>query len=115
MQRKLTTWLGVPGLVLVIAACSSGSGASAPPAASQPAASQPAASEPAASEPASSEGTSGGAELVVWADNSANTAKAIEPLCKAWAEDNGVTCTVRLFNGVTPLKDALKEDTLKAA
>ena len=106
MQRKLTTWLGVPGLILVLAACSGGSGTSPAPA-SQPAASEPAASEPAASEPAASEGTSGGAELVVWADNSANTAKAIEPLCKAWAEENGVTCTVRLFNGVTPLKDAL--------
>ena len=107
MQRKLTTWLGVPGLVLVLAACSGGSGATTPPAASQPAASQPAASEPAASAPAASEGGAGGAELVVWADNSANTATAIEPLCKAWAEDNGVTCTVQKFNGGGELKDAL--------
>ena len=38
-------------------------------------------------------------ELVIWADNSANTAKAIEPLCMAWAEANGVTCTVKKFNG----------------
>ena len=35
----------------------------------------------------------------MWADNSANTAKAIEPLCKTWAEENGVTCTVKKFNG----------------
>jgi maltose-binding protein MalE len=107
MQRRLTTWLGVPGLVLVLAACTGGSGASAPPAASQPAASQPAASEPAASEPAESQGTSGGPELVVWADNSANTAKAIEPLCQAWAEENGVTCTVRKFNGGGEINEAL--------
>jgi arabinogalactan oligomer/maltooligosaccharide transport system substrate-binding protein len=45
--------------------------------------------------------------LVVWADNSANTAKAIEPLCKAWAEENGLTCTVKKFNGGTELRDAL--------
>lgn len=108
MQRKLS-WLGVPGLVVILAACSSGSGATTPPAASQPAASQPAASEPAASEPAASEGAAGGPELVVWADNSANTAKAIEPLCKAWAAENGVTCTVKLFNGVGEVKNAITQ------
>ena len=41
----------------------------------------------------------GDSTLVVWADNSANTAKAIEPLCQQWAEANGVTCTVKKFNG----------------
>ena len=108
MQRKLTTWLGVPGLILVLAACSGGSGASPAPA-SQPAASQPAASEPAASGPAASEGSSGGATLLVWADNSANTAKAIQPLCEAWAEENGVTCKVELFNGVGEVKNAITQ------
>ena len=38
-------------------------------------------------------------ELVIWADNSANTANAIEPLCLAWAEENGVRCRVVKFNG----------------
>jgi maltose-binding protein MalE len=51
-------------------------------------------------------GASGGT-LVVWADNSANTAKAIEPLCKQWADENGVTCTVKKFNGGGDLTDAL--------
>jgi arabinogalactan oligomer/maltooligosaccharide transport system substrate-binding protein len=48
-----------------------------------------------------------GSTLVIWADNSANTAKAIEPLCQAWAEDNGVTCTVKKFNGGAELQEAL--------
>src|SRR5262249_14125836 len=48
-----------------------------------------------------------GPTLVVWADNSANTAKAIEPLCKAWAAANGVTCTVKKFNGGGDLQTAL--------
>ena len=37
----------------------------------------------------------------------ANTAKAIEPLCLQWAEENGVTCTVKKFNGGADLNDAL--------
>ena len=45
--------------------------------------------------------------LVVWADSSANTAKAIEPLCLQWAAANGVTCVVKKFNGGGPLTDAL--------
>jgi arabinogalactan oligomer / maltooligosaccharide transport system substrate-binding protein len=49
----------------------------------------------------------GGSTLVIWADNSANTAKAIEPLCQQWAEANGVTCTVKKFNGGGPLQEAL--------
>ena len=48
-----------------------------------------------------------GSTLVVWADNSANTAKAVEPLCQAWAEANGVTCTVKKFNGGAELQEAL--------
>ena len=49
----------------------------------------------------------GDSTLVVWADNSANTAKAIEPLCQQWAEANGVTCTVKRFNGGGELQEAL--------
>lgn len=49
----------------------------------------------------------GDSTLVVWADNSANTAKAIEPLCTAWAEANGVTCEVKKFNGGGELEEAL--------
>ena len=48
-----------------------------------------------------------GSTLVIWADNSANTAKAVEPLCQAWAEANGVTCTVKKFNGGAELQEAL--------
>src|SRR6187402_3297070 len=54
------------------------------------------------SAPAASDST-----LVVWADNSANTAKAIEPLCQEWAEANGVTCQVKSFNGGAELQEAL--------
>src|SRR4249919_3540575 len=61
--------------------------------------------------PNESESTSaaagGDSTLVVWADNSANTGKAVEPLCKAWAEANGVTCVVKMFNGGPELEDAL--------
>ena len=49
----------------------------------------------------------GDSTLIVWADNSANTAKAIEPLCTAWAEANGVTCQVKSFNGGGELQEAL--------
>ena len=62
---------------------------------------------PDGSEGESSAPAGGDSTLVVWADNSANTGKAIEPLCKAWAEENGVTCTVKMFNGGAPLSDAL--------
>src|SRR5262245_23412392 len=54
-----------------------------------------------------SSAAAGGSTLVIWADNSANTAKAIEPLCQQWAEANGVTCTVKKFNGGGPLQEAL--------
>ena len=106
MQRKSMAWL-VPGLVLVLAACTGGGGnnepesAAAPQPATSVAASQPAASNPAASVAA------GSGELLVWADNSANTAKAIKPLCEAWAADNGITCKIQNFNGPGELKDAL--------
>lgn len=85
MRRINKLGLAVSGLALVLAGCSSGAPASSG-----------ASSAPAAT-----------GELVVWADNSANTAKAIEPLCKAWAEANGVTCTVKKFNGGGELEEAL--------
>jgi len=47
--------------------------------------------------------------LEIWADNSSNTAKAIEPLCQQWAAANGVRCVVRKFNGGTDLKDQLNK------
>ena len=56
---------------------------------------------------ATSSAAGGGGTLVVWGDNSANTAKAIEPLCQAWAQANGVTCTVKKFNGGGELQEAL--------
>lgn len=85
MRRISQLGLAFTGLALVLAGCSSGAPASSG-----------ASSAPAAT-----------GELVVWADNSANTAKAIEPLCKAWAEANGVTCTVKKFNGGGELEEAL--------
>jgi len=100
MQRKPLAWL-TPGLVLILAACSSGGSSGA----ASTAASQPAASA-ASSEPSTS-AAAGSAQLLVWADNSANTAKAIKPLCEKWAADNGVTCTVQNFNGPGELKDAV--------
>lgn len=47
-----------------------------------------------------------GSTLTVWADDSSNTAKAVEPLCQEWAEANGVTCKVKKFSGGT-LEEAL--------
>ena len=61
----------------------------------------------AATESESSAPAGDGSTLVIWADNSANTAKAVEPLCQAWAEANGVTCTVKKFNGGAELQEAL--------
>ncbi len=84
-------------------------GASTPAAGGTQPATSGSAAEPAASAPAAggSAPAASGSELVVWADNSANTAKAIEPLCQAWAEANGVTCRVQKFNGGGELEDAL--------
>ena len=129
MRQAKRTGIALASLALVLTACgSSGSSAgTTTPAASPPATtaasdtggatSEAPSSEEASSssEAASSEaptsdtggGGGDGGTLVVWADNSANTAKAIEPLCKTWAEENGVTCTVKKFNGGTPLSDAL--------
>ena len=84
--------LGV--LALVLTAC--GSDDSSSPTGT------PEESDGESSAPAASDST-----LVVWADNSANTAKAIEPLCQEWAEANGVTCQVKSFNGGAELQEAL--------
>ena len=84
MDRKtMCIGVGVVGLGLLLSACSGGGGTASSAPASAPASSAPAAS-----------GT-----LLVWADSSANTASAVEPLCKAWAEENGVTCEVKKFAG----------------
>ena len=91
MRRSIQAGAAIAALALALSACSSGTPA-APPAGS-------------ASAPASS--AAGGGELVIWADNSANVAKAVEPLCQKWAEANGVKCTVKKFNGGTELEDAL--------
>ena len=91
MRRSIHAGAAIVTLALALAACSSGTPA-APTAGS-------------ASAPASS--AAGGGELVIWADNSANVAKAVEPLCQKWAEANGVKCTVKKFNGGTELEDAL--------
>lgn len=87
MRRSIQAGTAIAALALALSACSSGT--------------------PAATGSATGAPPAAGGELVIWADNSANTAKAIEPLCKKWAEDNGVTCTVKKFNGGTELEDAL--------
>jgi arabinogalactan oligomer/maltooligosaccharide transport system substrate-binding protein len=84
MRRAVPAGVAVAGLAMVLAACGGDE------------------AEPEGSAPPAAGGT-----LVVWADNSANTAKAIEPLCQQWAEANGVTCTVKKFNGGGPLDEAL--------
>lgn len=76
MHRITKSGVAVASLALLLSACggdgdTGSSATSAPPAAS---------------------GT-----LTIWADNSANVAKAVEPLCKAWATENGVTCTVKKY------------------
>lgn len=89
MRRSIQAGTAIAALALALSACSSGT--------------------PAATSSATGAPPAAGGELVIWADNSANTAKAIEPLCKKWAEDNGVTCTVKKFNGGTELEDALMQ------
>ena len=91
MRRSIQAGAAIAALAFTLSACSSGTPA-APTAGGT-------------SAPASS--AAAGGELVIWADNSANTAKAIEPLCQKWAEANGVKCTVKKFNGGTELEDAL--------
>ncbi len=75
------------GLALLLSACSSGDSTSTE-------SSAPESSAPAAS-----------GDLLIWADNSANMAKTLEPLCTAWAEENGVTCTVKKFAALGDIRD----------
>lgn len=64
-------------------------------------------SEPSSSDDGESSAPAGdGSTLTIWADDSSNTAKALEPLCAAWAEANGVNCKVKKFTGGT-LEEAL--------
>lgn len=105
MRRMLKVGLTLAAIPLVISACSSGSSSSSTTsAAGTSAAGSGAASGSAA---ATGGGAASSSTLTVWADNSANTSKAITPLCEKWAAANGVTCVVRNFNGPDDLKNAL--------
>jgi len=96
----LKVGLALAAVPLVISACSSGSTSSGTTSAATSAAT--------GSAVATGGGAAGSAStLVVWADNNANTAKAIQPLCEKWAAENGVTCQMRMFNGGTDLQNAL--------
>lgn len=107
MRRMLKIGLALAAVPLVISACSSGSSSSSTTSAASSAATG-ASSAASGSAAATGGGAAGGAStLTVWADNSANTAKAIQPLCEKWAAENGVTCVVRMFNGGTELQNAL--------
>ena len=86
MRRTTKAGAAIAGLALLLAACSSGDSGT---------------SETSSAAPAPSLG----GELVIWADNSANMAKTVEPLCKAWAEENGVTCTVKKFAALGDIRD----------
>lgn len=93
MRRTTLASAASVGLVLALAACSSGSSSSSTP--------------PATGGATTSAAAGSGGTLTIWADNSANTSKAIKPLCQKWAQENGVTCVVKDFNGGGPLDDAL--------
>ena len=80
MRRMLKVGLALAAVPLVISACSSGGSSSGTTSAATSAAGSAAASDTAA---ATGGGAASASTLTVWADNSANTAKAIEPLCKA--------------------------------
>lgn len=88
MRRITKAGAAAAGVALLLTACSSGDNAT------DSTSSAPAPSAPAAS------GT-----LLIWADASANVAKTVEPLCKSWATDNGVTCTVKKFNALGDIRD----------
>ncbi|WP_395728311.1 extracellular solute-binding protein [Nakamurella sp.] len=102
----LKVGLTLAAVPLVISACSSGSSSSSTTSAAATSAASGAASGSAAATGGAAGGNSA-STLVVWADNSANTAKAIQPLCEKWASENGVTCQMRLFNGPSDLQNAL--------
>lgn len=93
MRRITTAGIAALSVPLLLAACSSGDSGGESTGAST-------------GETTTSAAAAGGT-LVIWADNSANTAKAIEPLCTKWASENGVTCRVQKFDGGGPLEEAL--------
>lgn len=88
MRRITKAGAAAAGVALLLTACSSGDNAT------DSTSSAPASSAPAAT-----------GELLIWADASANVAKTVEPLCKSWAADNGVTCTVKKFNALGDIRD----------
>jgi arabinogalactan oligomer / maltooligosaccharide transport system substrate-binding protein len=90
MRQITKAGTAVAGLALLLSACSSGSSGTTTPAES----SAPASTAPAAS-----------GELLIWADDSANVAKTVEPLCQSWAEANGVTCKVKKFSALGDIRD----------
>jgi arabinogalactan oligomer/maltooligosaccharide transport system substrate-binding protein len=94
MRRITIAGAATVGLALALSACSSSSNSNSPSAAT-------------GGGGATSSAAAGGGTLTIWADNSANTAKAIEPLCVKWAQANGVNCVVKKFNGGGPLDEAL--------
>ena len=102
MRLRKTHMAALMGIVALAAAACGGSSST-----SSSTTSAAASSGSAAASTGATSGGGGGSELVIWADNSANTANAIEPLCVKWAQDNGVTCTVKKFNGGDDLKKAL--------
>ena len=93
MTRTRRTVGAMLGLTLIVAACSSGGGASTAPSAAPSVAPSTAASE--APSAAASAGT-GDADLVIWADDL--RAAALEPLAAQFAEDNGVTVKVEAIS-----------------
>lgn len=108
MRRMLKVGLALAAVPLVISACSSGSSSSGTSAATSAATGSGAATGSAAATGGAAGGNSA-STLTVWADNTANTSKAITPLCEKWAAENGVTCVVRNFNGPTAIQDALNQ------
>jgi arabinogalactan oligomer/maltooligosaccharide transport system substrate-binding protein len=89
-RRTVAAFLG---LTLVVAACSSGGGAStAPSAATSAAPSADASTAPSAG----ASGATGDADLVIWADDL--RAAALEPLAAQFGEDNGVVVRVEAIS-----------------
>lgn len=105
MRRMLKVGLALAAVPLVISACSSGSSTSSTTSAA--ATSAPGSDAASGTAAATGGGAASASTLTVWADNSANTGKAIQPLCEQWAAENGVTCVLRMFNGGGELRDAL--------
>ena len=104
MRRMLKVGLALAAVPLVISACSSGGSSSGTTSAAHVRRDPPRPVTP----PQRPAGAAASAStLTVWADNSANTGKAIQPLCEKWAAENGVNCVMRMFNGGTELQNAL--------